>query len=197
MACQSAPCQQASGNGLHRAKTGNFRNISAAFEKRKKRVNLEVECSHQSGKTPGKTPKDRLSRMLVRGKKVKANRDQGCGQEHRCDGIPTNRFLDYGSESGMSDWVSGNLVVNGDGEPGPLVTRHLQNHKREAQLKNHLYGDQASEGVVVSLLGRSEESRDQQNGYEACSTAQNLASTVKPTARSSPIPFGASDECEH
>src|SRR5580704_814460 len=90
MACQSAPCQQTSRDRLHKAKTSNIRNISAAFQERKKRINLEVECRHKCGQTPGKTPKDRWSRMLVRGKEIKANRNQGRGQEYSRYRIPTN-----------------------------------------------------------------------------------------------------------
>src|ERR1039458_3661855 len=113
MACQSAPRQQASCDGLHKPKTGNFRNISATFQKRQKRVNLEVECRHERGKTPGKTPKNRRSRMLVCGEEMKADGNQGRGQKHRSHRIPANRFLDYGCEPGVGNRIDRKSVVEG------------------------------------------------------------------------------------
>jgi len=122
MAGQSAPRQQASRDGLHEPKAGNRRDISTPFQKRQQRVNLKIQCRHERGKTPGYTPGNRRSRMLVRGKEVKANGDESRGQKYRSHRIPTDRFLDYRSEPGVGDWVPGNLVVRRDGEPGSFVT---------------------------------------------------------------------------
>ena len=47
----------------------------------------------------------------------------------------------------------------------------LENHKGEAQLKNDLQGDQACKGVVIPLLGRGQESRDEGNGDKTSCTA--------------------------
>ena len=167
MAYQSGPSQQASRCRLHEAKTRNFRNISAAFQKRQERVNLEVERCHQRSRTPGKLPRNSLSRMLVRGKEIKADRKQCPGHKHRSHRIPANRLLNDGRQPGMGDWGSADFIITGDRELGSLVARQLQNHKGEAQLKNDLQSDQAPKCVVISLLGRGKESCDQSNGDKA------------------------------
>src|SRR5580692_11370295 len=67
----------------------------------------------------------------------------------------------------MGNGVSANFVVTRDRKLGSFVTRHLQNHIGEAQLKNDLQSDQASECVVISLLRGGKESCNQSNSDKA------------------------------
>src|ERR1035438_1473228 len=170
MMYQDGPSQQASCCRLHEAKTCNFRNISATFQKRQKRVKLEVECSHQRSRTPGQLPRDSLSRMLMVRKKIKASWKQCPGHNDRSQRIPANRLLNDGRQPGMGNGGSADFIITRDRQLGSFVTRQLQNYKGKTQLKNDLQSHQAAKCVVISLFRGRKEPCDQSNRDKASRT---------------------------
>src|SRR5579885_2061862 len=66
----------------------------------------------------------------------------------------------------MSNPVSGDLIVAGDGQFGPFVARQLQNYKGKAQLENDLQGYETTKCIVVSLFRGGKEMCNQGNSYE-------------------------------
>lgn len=87
----------------------------------------------------------------------------------------------------MGHRITFDCPIGEESEIGAFMGRQLENDEGEAELEDDLQGDDAIEGIVITLFIRGEETRDQKQGHEAGKACQKRARTVKRMARSRPI----------
>ena len=67
----------------------------------------------------------------------------------------------------MGHRITFDCPIGEESEIGAFMGRQLENDEGEAELEDDLQGDDAIEGIVITLFIRGEETRDQKQGHEA------------------------------
>jgi hypothetical protein len=112
---------------------------------------------------------------VVVGKKAGSTKVQKTKHENGHNRIPTDRYLQDGSETRSCGFAARNETIRWNGQVGSLVRCDLQNDEGETEFEDALKRHQTPQSVVEPLFYWAEKSHDHQNRDDTARTLRNPA----------------------